>query len=78
MKIINKDFTLLLAGQLVSQVGDKFHMIALSLWVLKSTGSPGKMGLLLFTGLLLMLTSLISFMLYKEKRDDPKKHYFCI
>ncbi len=51
MKIINKDFTLLLAGQLVSQVGDKFHMIALSFWVLKTTGSPGKMGLVLAASL---------------------------
>ncbi len=51
MKLINKNFTLLLAGQLVSQVGDKFHMIALSLWVLKSTGSPGKMGLVLAASL---------------------------
>ncbi len=52
MKIINKDFTLLLAGQLVSQVGDKFHMIALSFWVLKTTGSSGKMGLVLAASLI--------------------------
>lgn len=52
MKIINKDFTLLLAGQLVSQVGDKFHMIALSFWVLKTTGSSGKMGMVLAASLL--------------------------
>ena len=51
MKIINKDFTLLLAGQLVSQVGDKFHMIALSFWVLKTTGSSGKMGMVLAASL---------------------------
>jgi MFS family permease len=52
VKIINKDFTLLLAGQLVSQVGDKFHMIALSFWVLKTTGSSGKMGMVLAASLL--------------------------
>jgi len=52
MNIINKDFTLLLAGQLVSQVGDKFHMIALSFWVLKTTGSTGKMGVVLAASLL--------------------------
>ena len=52
MKIINKAFTLLLAGQLVSQVGDKFHMIALSFWVLETTGSSGKMGLVLAASLI--------------------------
>ena len=56
MKIINRDFTLLLAGQLVSQVGDKFHMIALSLYVLKTTGSSGKMGLVLAASLVPTLT----------------------
>lgn len=52
MKIINKAFTLLLAGQLVSQVGDKFHMIALSFWVLETTGSSGKMGMVLAASLI--------------------------
>lgn len=47
MKIINKDFSLLLGGQAVSQIGDKFHMIAISLWVLESTGSTAKMGTVL-------------------------------
>ncbi|MBU0970709.1 MAG: MFS transporter, partial [Proteobacteria bacterium] len=51
MKIMNKNFTLLLAGQLVSQVGDKFHMIALSFWVLETTGSSGKMGMVLAASL---------------------------
>ncbi len=51
MKIMNNAFTLLLAGQLVSQVGDKFHMIALSFWVLETTGSSGKMGLVLAASL---------------------------
>lgn len=51
MKIINKAFTLLLAGQLVSQVGDKFHMIALAFWVLETTGSSGKMGMVLAASL---------------------------
>ncbi|MBU3954230.1 MAG: MFS transporter [Proteobacteria bacterium] len=51
MKLINKEFTLLLSGQLVSQVGDKFHMIALSFWVLQTTGSSAKMGLVLAASL---------------------------
>ncbi len=45
--MINKNFTLLLAGQFVSQIGDKFHMIALALWVLKTTGSSSKMAAVL-------------------------------
>jgi MFS family permease len=43
----NKNLVLLLSGQLVSQVGDKFYLLALSFWVLKATGSPAMMGLVL-------------------------------
>lgn len=50
--MINRNFTLLLTGQLVSQVGDKFHMIALSLWVLNTTGSSAKMGAVLAASLI--------------------------
>lgn len=45
---MNRDFRLLLSGQLVSQIGDKFHMLAVAFLVLKTTGSPAKMGLVLF------------------------------
>lgn len=48
----NRNLILLLAGQFVSQVGDKFHMIALSLLVLKTTGSAGKMGAVLAASLI--------------------------
>jgi len=37
-----------LSGQLVSQIGDKFHMLAVAFLVLKTTGSPAKMGIVLF------------------------------
>ncbi len=50
--MINKNFSLLLSGQLVSQVGDKFHMIALSFWVLETTGSSAKMGAVLAAALI--------------------------
>lgn len=43
---------LLLSGQLVSQIGDKFHMIALSFFVLKTTGSSAKMGAVLAASLI--------------------------
>ena len=46
--MMNKNLTLLLTGQLVSQIGDKFHMLAVAFLVLKTTGSPAKMGLVLF------------------------------
>lgn len=49
--MIQRNFLLLLSGQLVSQIGDKFHMIALSLWVLKTTGSSAKMGAVLAASL---------------------------
>ena len=50
--MINRNFLLLLAGQFVSQIGDKFHMIALSFWVLKTTGSSAKMGAVLAASLI--------------------------
>ena len=50
--MINRNFFYLLAGQFVSQVGDKFHMIALSFWVLHTTGSPSKMGAVLAASLI--------------------------
>jgi DHA3 family macrolide efflux protein-like MFS transporter len=48
----NRNLAYLLSGQLVSQVGDKFHMIALSFWVLKTTGSSAKMGAVLAASVL--------------------------
>jgi MFS family permease len=45
---MNRNLRLLLSGQLVSQIGDKFHMLAVAFLVLKTTGSPAKMGILLF------------------------------
>jgi MFS family permease len=44
---MNKNLGLLLSGQFVSQVGDKFYLLALSFWVLKTTQSPTMMGLVL-------------------------------
>lgn len=51
-KMINRNFMLLLSGQFVSQTGDKFHMIALSFYVLKTTGSSAKMGAVLAASLI--------------------------
>ncbi len=48
---VNKNLGLLLMGQLVSQVGDKFYLLALSFWVLKTTGSPAKMAIVLASSL---------------------------
>ena len=45
---MNRNLALLLTGQLVSQIGDKFHMLAVAFLVLKTSGSPAKMGLVLF------------------------------
>ena len=45
---MNRNLGLLLSGQLVSQIGDKFHMLAVAFLVLKTTGSPAKMGIMLF------------------------------
>jgi MFS family permease len=48
----NLNLNLLLSGQLVSQTGDKFYMLALSFMVLETTGSAAKMGVVLFAGML--------------------------
>jgi len=50
--MINRNFLMLLSGQFVSQIGDKLHMIALSFWVFKTTGSSAKMGLVLAASLI--------------------------
>lgn len=44
---MNRAVTLLLAGQLVSQIGDKVYLLALSYWVMETTKSAAKMGLVL-------------------------------
>ena len=49
---LNKNLTILLSGQLVSQIGDKFYLLALSYWVLESTKSAALMGVVLFFTLL--------------------------
>ena len=50
MKIIkfNRNLYLLLCGQLISQIGDKFYALGLAYWVLQTTGSSSMMGLVLF------------------------------
>lgn len=48
----NTNLNLLLSGQVVSQTGDKFYMLALSFMVLETTGSAARMGVVLFAGML--------------------------
>ncbi len=50
--MINRNFFYLLTGQFISQIGDKFHYIALSFWVLETTGSSAKMGSVLAASLI--------------------------
>ena len=52
MRKTNRNLNLLLSGQFVSQVGDKFYMIALSFMVLQTTGSTVKMGTVLAAALI--------------------------
>lgn len=51
-KSFNKTLTLLLGGQFISQIGDKFYALALAFWVLRATGSPMQMGFMLFSSML--------------------------
>ena len=46
--MINRNFTLLWIGKIISQLGDKFYAIALAWWILQKTNSPSIMGLFLF------------------------------
>lgn len=48
----DRNLALLLSGQLISQIGDKFYLLALSYWVLESTRSAAMMGMVLFFSLL--------------------------
>jgi DHA3 family macrolide efflux protein-like MFS transporter len=48
---INKNLGLLLCGRFISEIGDKFYALALSVWVLETTGSPSMMGLVLFSSM---------------------------
>lgn len=50
--MINKNFTLILLGKLISQLGDKFYALALAWWILQKTNSPGIMGLFLLAATL--------------------------
>lgn len=47
--MINKNFTLIWIGKIISQLGDKFYAIALAWWILQETNSPSIMGVFLFT-----------------------------
>jgi MFS family permease len=44
---VNRNFTLLLTGKVVSQLGDKVYGIALAWWMLEKTGSTALMGLMM-------------------------------
>lgn len=50
--MINKNFTFLWLGKIVSQLGDKFYAIALAWWILQKTQSPSIMGFFLLVSLL--------------------------
>lgn len=52
MRTINRNLALLLSGQFISQIGDKFYALALAFWVLQTTGSPASMGMVLFASTL--------------------------
>jgi MFS family permease len=47
----DRNLTLLFSGQFVSRIGDKFYSLALAMWVLQATGSPARMGLMLFAAM---------------------------
>ena len=50
--LINRNFTLIWIGQLISQIGDKFYAIALAWWILQKSNSPSIMGLFMAASVL--------------------------
>lgn len=50
--LINKNFFLLWAGKVISQIGDKFHAIALAWWILQKTNSTAAMGFFMAASIL--------------------------
>jgi MFS family permease len=50
--MINKNFTFLWSGKIISQLGDKFYAIALAWWILLKTNSPSIMGFFLLVSVL--------------------------
>lgn len=50
--MINRNFTLIWLGKIVSQLGDKFYAIALAWWILRKTNSPSIMGFFLLASVL--------------------------
>lgn len=50
--ILNRNMGILLGGQLVSQIGDKFYLLALSFWVLDTTNAPAMMGIVMACSLI--------------------------
>jgi MFS family permease len=49
--MINRNFTLLWIGKIISQLGDKFYGIALAWWILQKTNSAPVMGAFMFVSL---------------------------
>ncbi|HWP96034.1 MAG TPA: MFS transporter [Syntrophomonadaceae bacterium] len=49
---MNKSFRFLWTGRIISQLGDKFYLIALAWWILEKTDSPTTMGLFMTLSLL--------------------------
>ena len=50
-RTVDRNLDLLFTGQFCSQIGDRFYALALAFWVLKATGSPARMGIVLFASM---------------------------
>ncbi|SDE38281.1 MFS transporter [Sporomusa acidovorans] len=50
--MINRNFTFLWLGKIISQLGDKFYAVALAWWILQKTNSPSIMGFFLLASVL--------------------------
>lgn len=69
---LNRNLTILLGGQFVSQMGDKFYILALAYWVLETTQSSAKMGIMLFYSFFPAIVLGIFAGAYIDKYDRKK------
>ena len=49
---INRNFRFLWSGRIISQLGDRFYLLALAWWILEKTNSPATMGLFMTLSIL--------------------------
>ncbi len=72
-----RDFSLLLTGQFVSNLGDKIHYVALGIWVFRLTGNPLAVGAMAISTLLPYLLFGLLAGVYVDRWDKKRTMIIC-